>query len=93
MQIQKGLKIINGLLKRDPEGTKSGFCKARNKILPELFQAINQFLVEEIQIQFFRHGFCHEFTAAARLPGNRNYRQRDGLFPGVQDLHVQTVLS
>ena len=46
VEIEKGLEYINKILGKEKEGTKGGFCKARSKILPELFKEINKKLLE-----------------------------------------------
>ncbi len=46
VEIEKGLEQINKIVGKEKSGTKGGFCKARNKILPELFRAINRKLLE-----------------------------------------------
>ena len=46
VEIEKGLEVINKILGKKTEGTKGGFCKARDKILPELFKVINEKLLE-----------------------------------------------
>jgi len=45
IEIEKGLKEINKIIGKREEGTKGGFCKARNKILPKLFKVINEKLL------------------------------------------------
>jgi len=45
VEIEQGLARINELLGKELEGTKSGFCKARKKIKPELFEEINKELL------------------------------------------------
>jgi len=47
IEIEKELPKINKLLGRNESGTKSGFSKARDKIEPELFIELNDFLVEK----------------------------------------------
>jgi len=46
IEIEKGLEQINKILGRKAEGTKGGFCKARNKIEPELFKEIDKRLLK-----------------------------------------------
>lgn len=46
VEIENGLEVINKILGKKTEGTKGGFCKARNKIRPELFKVVNDKLQE-----------------------------------------------
>lgn len=45
VEIQEGLEMINPHLGKKVMGSKSGFCKARKKIKPELFEKINSNLI------------------------------------------------
>lgn len=45
VEIEKGLELISVIIGEERSGTKSGFCKARNKILPKLFREINEKLL------------------------------------------------
>lgn len=45
IEIAKNLSVINSLLGKKKSGTKSGFCKARKKIKPKLFEIITQKMV------------------------------------------------
>lgn len=47
VEIEQQLADINHLLDKQESGTKSGFCKARNKIKPELFKDMNSNMVEQ----------------------------------------------
>ena len=46
VEIDKALTKFNKLLNENKEGAKSGFCKARKKIKPELFIHIHETLVD-----------------------------------------------